>query len=475
MTESIREYFLKEVSDDPELESIIEKFLSEFKSGLSFLIEYPYVDKVYRDSYYTYYASKHSRYQRDCIRISIFNNEINFVDFTDPVKHSKLQDIFLGYFVLRPQRTMIGHSLINPAAFLNKNIKICLHKAESLVLGVKLTAEGFPHSAQDGETISCAETTIWATMQYFGMRYAEYKPVLPSTITKVIERIAVQRLLPSNGLTMDQISFALKQFGFGTRIYSREHFGDEFFEIIDAYIESGIPVLTGLESASGGLGHVVVMIGKKYNAFDYKNLRPKVTIGPRKKYYDISQFNHHYVIQDDNLSPYQVISLDSPGINYDDSDSKNYQIDTIVVPLYSKIYLEAFVAKRLFVQIIKDGSLGFDFKNKSVLRCFLSSSRSFKSHITKLTDMDSEVKSIILLSKMPKFIWVGEVYEQDQYIPFVGKPQGLVILDATENSSTNTDALIFAGYPDRFVTINENKFIILQQKLSNYSYYSNLK
>lgn len=54
------------------------------------------------------------------------------------------------------------------------------------VLGVKLFIEGFPHSSQDSETITCAETTIWAAMEYFGTRYSDYKPVLPSTIIKTM-------------------------------------------------------------------------------------------------------------------------------------------------------------------------------------------------------------------------------------------------------------------------------------------------
>ncbi|MES2515886.1 MAG: papain-like cysteine protease family protein [Bacteroidota bacterium] len=479
LVESVRDYFLREASEDPDMEKTIGEFLDGFREDLYFVVEYPYVDKVYRDSYYSYYASKHSAYQRDCIRVLIFEKELKIRDFSNPKKYKKLQDDFLGYFVLRPLRTIIGRSLINPVAFENKTIKICLQKSECLVLGIKLTVAGFPHSSQDSETITCAETTIWSAMEYFGTRYSDYKPVLPSTIIKTMERIAVQRQLPSNGLTMEQISFALKQFGFGTRIYSKEQYDEELFDIIDAYIESGIPVMTGLESDEGGFGHVVVLIGKQYQAgtAKFKGIKKRklMVSGKQTGYHDIAQLSSSYVIQDDNLAPYQIVTLDKPGAHYQDSASRGYKIDTVVVPLYPKIYLEAYVAKNLMLQILKDAVLGYQFKAGFVLRCFLASSRSFKNHIAKSATIGREIRSTILLSKMPKFIWVAEIYGKNGYVPFTGEAEGLVVLDATEANSTSVDTLILAAYPDRSIAIDQNKFITLEHILQNYSYYSNLQ
>lgn len=352
-------------------------------------------------------------------------------------------------------------------------------KSECLVLGIKLTVTGFPHSSQDSETITCAETTIWSAMEYFGTRYSDYKPVLPSTIIKTIERIAVQRQLPSNGLTMEQISFALKQFGFGTRIYSKEQYGEELFDIIDAYIESGIPVMTGLESNEGSLGHVVVLIGKQYEEgiVNFKSIKKRqfTVSGKPISYHDVAQLSGKYIVQDDNLAPYQLITLNNPGAHYEDAASQAYKIDSIVVPLYPKIYLEAYVAKNLILQILKDSILGYQFKPGFILRCFLASSRSFKNHIAKSATIDKDIKSTILVSKMPKFIWVAEIYDKNGYVPLTGEAKGLVILDATEANSTSVDTLILAAYPDRSIAIDQNKFITLKHILQSYSYYSNLQ
>lgn len=476
LIESIDEYFFKDVFSDIDLEHTLSEYLDELRDDLYFLVEFPYVDKVYRNSYYHYYASKHSAYQRDCIRVSIFGAKVGADDFWDPRCHQQLQEHFLGYFVLRPIRAIFGRSLIKPSAFEQRDFHICREKAISLIFGVKLECTGFPHSSQDGETISCAETTVWALMEYFGNRYAEYKPVLPSQILKVMEQHATQRQLPSGGLTMDEISYVLKQYGFGPRLYSEQRYSDPLPEIVDAYIESGIPLMVGLESQTGGLGHVVVLIGKQYSKPDFsKTVTRNVSgFGRQVAYYDAADFASKYVIQDDNLPPYRLVPLSEPGMHYLDADSKSYQIDHVVVPLYPKIYLEAFVAKQLIIEILLDSLLGYNFDDHFVLRVFLASSRSFKSYIAGLPFTDADFKNNVLLAKMPKFIWIAEIYEPGRFDYHNSEASGLIVLDATEANQTSVDTLIFAAYPDRLVSIEENKFVHLQHKFRNYRFYSNL-
>lgn len=345
-----------------------------------------------------------------------------------------------------------------------------------MVYGVKLDAEGFPYSSQDGESIKCAETTIWAIMEYFGTKYPDYKPALPSSIHDMLKLISVQRQLPSNGLTMDQISYALKEFGFGTRIYSFEPYDEQIYSIVDSYIESGIPVIIGLES--GDLGHVVICVGKKINQnIDYRKVKKSVqTInGKEVNYYCTSDIHAEYVIQDDNLIPYRHIDLMKPGEHYSDLESQKYSIDSIVVPLYPKIYLESVVAKSLTLEILKDPFFGYALPDRFVFRFYLTSSRSFKKHIGELTDLHKDIKNSILITKMPKFIWISEFYDRKTYKSMKKNALSLIILDATEANRESIDALIFAGYPDRCVCMNENKFVTLQQNFENYVYFSNLK
>jgi len=482
LIESIKEYFLIDVDDKfiPDfIDADIYNYFEQLDPDTYCLIEYPYVDKVYRDSFYTYYSSKHFSYQRDCIRVSLFNSEITNDEFLKPELHENLKKKYLGYFILRPTvNALFGRSMINPAAFIENEFKICSCNSVSFVNGVKMETRGFPHSSQDEETIKCAETTVWALMEYFGNKYADYRPTLPSKIHEALERFSYQRQLPSTGLTMDQISFALKSFGFGSRIYSKDSYGDEIYGIIDCYIESGIPVIIGLQSAD--VGHVVIAVGKEdMQKIDWGTvLKTDIDFdGTPKKFFDSSHIDSKYVIQDDNMEPYKLISLDAPGEHYaGDKDCEDYQIDAIVVPLYPKIYLEVVVAKGLILQIVSDKIFGFSFEDNFVFRFYLASSRSFKSHISD-SNISDDLKSSILLTKMPKFIWCAEFYDTNEYDKEderAREANGLIILDATQANNQSIDAIIFAGYPDRCISMVENNFVLLPYKFENYTYYCNL-
>lgn len=480
VSQAILEFFLNNNNNAysaDDVENELDLYLSVFKNNLYYLVEYPYVDKVYRNSYYNYFSSKHLKYQRDCLRISIYSEEINYEEFHDPRQHHSLKAKFLGYFILRPiMNSLFGRSLISPKAFSEDNFKICQHETDCLILGVKMKVSGFPHSAQDQETIKCAETTIWALMEYFGNKYADYKPVLPSVIHKTLESVSYQRQLPSEGLTMDQISFALKEFGFGTKSYSAEQY-ESIYDLIDCYIESGIPVLTGMSSAEG-LGHVVIVVGKENQSItNFQDITPLQypEQDPVFTYYNTSQFPANYVLQDDNLQPYRIVSLTNPGEHYIDDDSQTYKIDSVVVPLYTKIYLEAFVAKQLMLEIITNSEFGYSFPEEVILRTFLASSRSFKNHVCTHNTMSDFLKNFIITLKMPKFIWITEIYTIKGYKEAAPQPIGIIIVDATEANNTTFDALIFASYPDRTISVNENIFVTLNERLVNYHYYSNLR
>jgi len=482
-TEAILDLFDKIIFNDEAKESYIidiENNLSTFlnvemRDDLYCLIEYPYVDKLYRDSFYNYFSSKHYSYKRDTIRVSIYNGEIQPKDFLNN-KHDNLQKRYLGNFIIRPLKSSIfGRAHINPSV-LNKDCLICSFDSTSMILGSKLSAKGFPHCSQDSETITCAETTIWSLMEYFGNRYAEYKPTLPSRIISTLKSLSFQRQLPSNGLTINQISYALKEFGFGTRIYARKVYPNDFENIIYHYIESGIPIVLGLDTEN--LGHATIAIGRnvKRKEIDSNTPREKITIdGKEMSYVDFASTIDKLIIQDDNLSPYAELSIDNVGESYEEgSEEKDYVVEFLIVPLYPKIYLEAKVAKELILQFISDQSLGFKFTDEFVLRLFLASSRSFKSHISKLDSMPEDLKLEILTTRMPKFIWCAETYPVNTDINNGICAESLLVLDATEANHGTIDSLIFAGYKDRCILLNDNKFVTLAQKLIGYRHYTNL-
>ena len=481
--ETIQEYFFKGEEHDErniEIESKLSNlFEQEFVDDLYCLIEHPYVDRVYRDSYYKYYSSKHYAYKRDSIRVSMFDCEIEQEMFLSKDNLEHLKKHHRGYFTIRPLKNAVfGRSHFDLRLF-DFKYDICSFKSSSMVLGVKFKTLGFPHSSQDSETITCAETTIWSLMEYFGTKYPDYSPSLPSKIITSLEPLFYERQLPSAGLSMDAISYALKEFGFGTRLYSEEVHKEEFFDIIHYYIESALPIVLGLESENTKQGHAMVAIGKNYSeSTDLNDITPRefeIDNEQSLKYIDFADVNELVIVQDDNLFPYRQTKLKEIGkqLYAGKPEESTYAIDSIVVPLYPKIYLEASLAKKMCLTIVSNKTYGYDFENGFIFRFFLTSSRSIKEHINEIPDLEQDLKYDILVAKMPKFIWCAEIYYNSSFQKEDKIAEGLIILDATEANKESADALIFAGYPDRCISMVDNKFVYLQAKLSNYRFYNN--
>lgn len=206
--------------DDMKISLIL--FMKSLRSDLGVEVEERYVDKVYRDSYYSYYDTKRLPYSRYCVRLSFFDSAFNKdvdLDNADNIRNN-----YLGFVVLRPLRYCIGRNVIDPKAKDDTSLqqaKICRATIESSCFGIKLNAVGFPHSSQDTETMTCAQTTIWALLEYYGNKYNIYRPTTPSEIKRILESFSYERQLPSSGLTYNQISVALRSLGFGSKVYTK--------------------------------------------------------------------------------------------------------------------------------------------------------------------------------------------------------------------------------------------------------------
>jgi hypothetical protein len=452
----------------------LKNHIAQLKDNTSFLIETNYVDKVYRDSYYHYYSSKLNIYKRNCIRISIFEGEIKAEDFRNKNKINDLKKSYRGFIVLRPtEPSIIGRSLISPEALKNNKFFTCTTSVPTTVHSIKLEVKGFPHSSQDGETISCAETTVWALMEYFSHKYPQYKSVLPSNIISVLNSVSAERQIPSRGLNIEQMSYALKEFGFGTRIYSRQEYGDNFENILSCYIESGIPLIVAVETPSGitpRIGHAMLCTGYEPRQDYMINSLSKTFIRSKKlknvidakkiKIFDNDDIRRKFIFIDDNFPAYQKNSLNKPCENYNPSIYPNWGtciLTHFLVPLYSKIYLEAFQAKSFVRSFLIEGPAPLKDDSEIFLRTYLTSSRSYKNWLVFSDFNPIDLKEYVLKLPMPKFVWITEITTRELMKGDNPKAEGIVVLDATEPNTFNNKALIFAAYQNRQIKYSEEK------------------
>lgn len=434
---------------------------------VTFIIEWPYVDKMYRDTYYHYYASKKHKYSRVSVKVSIFKGKVENDLFFDYANYEDLKERFLGFFSLRPTfPAILGRNVISPLAFNEKNF-ICSTKVPITVNGIKFESVGFPHSSQDTEMITCAETTVWSIMEYFGNKYSEYKPLLPSLINQTLGKFSYERLIPSKGLTAGQISYALKDFGFGVKMYSFNAYGGEFLKLLRIYIESGIPVVGAIQNKT--IGHAINIIGRGGFTDEQIQKLPSTIINNNISVTEFADLDIEYIIIDDNKHPYQKTTLTSPSSYYAGTPNwDNCYISNFIVPLYSKIYLEAGEARTKALSVI-----GYSNALKDVsicVRTFLASSRSFKNHIN-FSDLSLDIKKILNSLVVPKFVWVTEIYNEGSLMN--GKCNGFVVLDATEPKKVEIICFIIDQYLciynfEKVVKIGLQNFDMYNQNLQAY-------
>lgn len=212
---------------------------------ITVICQLQYIDKMYRDAYYIYLSHLHFDIGRHCQRLALFRGRIALVNFFDSDCHRDLQERFLGTMVIRPSYNYsteytLGRTLLNPYKLKNPFRYIRTAQYKAVILGQVYTIEAFPFSNQHGDVLRCAETSVWALMEYYGRRYENYSVVFPSTISNWASKELSKRSLPSDGLTYSQISSLLKTFNFEPRIYER-----------NAYRNDAVTESLELESISG--------------------------------------------------------------------------------------------------------------------------------------------------------------------------------------------------------------------------------
>lgn len=409
--------------------SRIDNLLSKLKDTLVFYIESPYIDSHYRDTYYSYYASKFQDYERTCLRVHIFLEDVmNDIEDDD--------ERYLGYFIVRPLPLHpLGRSFIAPAAFKNDSFLCCLCKQSINFMGFHLSVCAFPHIVQDEETHKCAESVVWMLLSYFGTKFCSYNTLLPSEIRRKIDSISKHRLLPSNGLTLEEITVCLNSTNHNCLYYL---FDDKtpdkvlYFIAMRIYIESGMPFIVAYTDEHGA-NHVVLAVG--HENIDFDAIHAKFTGYNDKCWHDVSAYEKQLVFMDDNFPQYVVDNSEGEISRY--KPKMNYKIRGFIVPTHRHMHMDALGAFKLMNTIFDEKNTGLASlgNERWITRLFLTSGKSFKHSLIDDNVIDDEHRGYFLSMLLPKFIWVCELYDECSYKPNANDVQvcsGILLLDATE-------------------------------------------
>ena len=429
----------------------LEKLQNALQSSCkTIIIERSYYCKDYRDTYTNFYAKKFADYPSKAVRLFFFKVDIDPTKWWDV---NSYKEGFIGYSVIRPTLvTSIGRTILDPTACKGVHGHMCLTWFDAHLFGVELKVLGFPYISQDSDVTICAHAACWMCFRYLSERYTNFGEIYPFQITQLTHDLSHGRLVPSTGLEMSQVTEIFANYGLSPKIYSREVFEGSFLRLLFEYIDSGIPIVIGLEKP----GHAVVAIGHILD-FRTKPQDPGIVWS--------SSYVSGLVVNDDNSMPYQIVP--GRGTEHTGHISSHFtldQIDSFVVPLHDKVHLVAEDVEDLTFRVLLDPRHGmkklspllkaYDDVNEIVIRQYLTTSRAYREERCKPgRKPPNNLDRFYSIYPMPRFIWVSELstkslFEDSQQI------LGEILWDAT--AQRHQFAFLLIHYPEVLLANDPN-------------------
>jgi len=204
------------------------------------------------------------------------------------------------------------------------------------------------------------------------------------------------------------------------------------------YLESGLPVIIGVDNKDAGGGHAVVSIGFSNGALG--EMYPK-----------------YLTIHNDNTGCY----LQLPQLPLNAGDYALSQTIALITPLPDGISMTAAEAEQLATTMLslgrallenhpsisekKSTAEGLGAAPELCLRVFLSSRHSFRRWATKSLDIDEPTQVKYRSFELPKFLWIAEIHELSSFTcgQYIAPSRlGEVVFDASADA-LHGDSLIF--------------------------------
>lgn len=351
------EAFLNQNQSNKNITSTIVDQLKRH-GALSALVETDYIDRDFSEAYFAYYAKTFKRHSKLCTRILLFSCSLAFLaTTTDTTAAADLLqrnsgDHYLGSIVLRPiSRAPISQVILRapPAPATFESHLLVKARYTSHVLGTELAVDAAPMTQQDSRIGACVQASIWVSARHI---HARHRGPWLSTVAITAAAIAntehsINRSLPAGSefLTANNAVAALRAAGREPLIYaaSKNPQGKIDWgslrpaDIINRYVDSGIPVSVWLEIPNQSVGHAVVATGQVLASTIDASAMPN---RPTR-----AEFCEAFFVNDDQIGPNVMVST-RPNSNIGETP---YSIDdnttALIIPLPGKVFLPAETAE----------------------------------------------------------------------------------------------------------------------------------
>ncbi|UFW51101.1 MULTISPECIES: hypothetical protein [Bradyrhizobium] len=201
---------------------------------------------------------------------------------------------------------------------------------------------------QDSRIGACAQAVIWVMARHFNARHRGPWLSIVSITTAAIATPdhAINRVIPTGSeyLSGNNIIAALRAAGRETLLYARSGSKPTWgqlrpADIINRYVDSGIPVLVGLSFKDKDIGHAVVATGQVLRSSITSTLPNRPTR---------AEFCEAFYVQDDSIGPNIRVGVHAGSaiaetIEYNIAEHCQY----LIVALPAKVHLPAEKAEAI--------------------------------------------------------------------------------------------------------------------------------
>lgn len=252
----------------------------DLKPCRSMAIEDDYVDRDYMEDHSVFYSRCFKKYSNRCRRVHFFTltpgelrrSRRRILDFAGRRASSRFDQACIRL----SERSYLGFCVVKPLSGcpVGRTVLRCYgpdskkgHRREfgptrtyvSHAGGLSLTVRGLAFQQQDTGVSACATTALWSSLQNQS-KFEEVAAATPAQITLLASRYALPfgRSMPSEGLSLDQMSMAVQALGLAPNLIRLDKLNDAR-EILTSAVRSGFaPVLI---LSRGTLRHAVTVTG----------------------------------------------------------------------------------------------------------------------------------------------------------------------------------------------------------------------
>lgn len=417
----------------------------------SALIEEEYLDQDHSAVYSAFYSTVFKRHGRLCRRIHFFKNDItgsidNSCALDSATRLQEAAEGYLGFIVARPlAHAPLGRVVVaGPANSQHTQSEVLVRaKYEAHVLGASLRLDGIAMTQQESRVGSCAQATIWAAGRHFHMRHRGpwFSTVEISDAATRLTDSMISRSLPAGSefLTTDNMVRALSAMGreplyYGADeiqrptqekpIWSIQWINIRPQDVINRYIDSGIPVILGFCPLPGQTsGHAVLATGHTIKGLPAEI---KLPTNPTQ-----AEFCENFLAHDDQRGSNIPISIDPTGATPDFPYAILSHLYYLIVPLPKKVFISAEYAEKIAWDLLQQYqtdwpihkalhgaalgtsvALGDAFTHelsqaKVIARTYLTYGWRYKARMLQ-NRVGNDFKSVLFYHALPRLVWVTE-------------------------------------------------------------------